>query len=481
MNIISQFNQFLVKNFNDFLKKFFNTSNYWNKSSDINNYVSFMNGLDNFSTSLNKNIIIAYFNYIDDEFFKSSYRKNFCESKGFYERKDLVTMFGPISFKRRYYYDKKTKERFFFVDLFLGLKKRKRFDPIVCSEIVNKATEYSYSKSGKLIAEKIGNKFNNYFNISRASARNVVIDFDPIIEQHEESKRIERLYVMLDEKFIASQFNNGDDHMIKAAVIFENTQLEYKFKRNPDSMDRYRLVNSHVCASITNNLLKDTVDFIYNTYDINYLKEIYFMGDCATWITNFPRSCWFEFNQDTKVKFSMDNFHFTQALKLLTTNKEPNWYNSLYKLVLNNDKKMFKFACEQFIKLHPDRKETIISKMNYILNNWSYRQFYQSYQFLKCSMESHISHIFADLFSARPKAYSKHGLEKLLTLRLLKVNGYDLKQVYLSSFNKINVQHTSAVYNNIHNLNLDYHTNESSFEKEYKTMFPFDTPNEISV
>ena len=33
---------------------------------------------------------------------------------------------------------------------------------------------------------------------------------------------------MLDEKFVGSQFNNGQDHMIKAAVIFE----KFKFKYN---------------------------------------------------------------------------------------------------------------------------------------------------------------------------------------------------------------------------------------------------------
>lgn len=46
-----------------------------------------------------------------------------------------------------------------------------------------------------------------------------------------QNKRIERLYVMLDEKFVGSQFNNGKDHMIKASVIFEDTELVYKKRR----------------------------------------------------------------------------------------------------------------------------------------------------------------------------------------------------------------------------------------------------------
>ena len=47
-------------------------------------------------------------------------------------------------------------------------------------------------------------------------------------------------------------------------------------------------------------------------------------------------------------------------------------------------------------------------------------------------MESHISHIIADLFTSRPKAYSKNGLRRLLKLRLLKINKVDIKQLYLN-------------------------------------------------
>ena len=54
---------------------------------------------------------------------------------------------------------------------------------------------------------------------------------------------------------------------------------------------------------------------------------------------------------------------------------------------------------------------------------------------MKCSMESHISHIFADIFTSRPKAYSKKGLRQLLKLRLLKINGKNIKELYLNQLN----------------------------------------------
>ena len=86
---------------------------------------------------------------------------------------------------------------------------------------------------------------------------------------------------------------------------------------------------------------------------------------------------------------------------------------------------------EQFKDLFPERIDTIESNQKYILNNWKERQTYLKNSHMKCSMESHISHNLADLFTARPKAYSENGLRKLLKLRMLKVNKVNIKELYL--------------------------------------------------
>lgn len=172
MNIITHFKQILEQNFNNFIKKYFEQSNYWDKSSNIGNYINFMTDLDSFNYSLITDIIKSYFEYIDEVFFNTSYRKNFYTSKGFYQR-TILTLFGEITYKRRY--DNKTNERFYFTDFFLNIPKRKYFDPFICSEICNEAASSNYSKSGKIIASKIGKRIDNNINIS---ARNIVMKFD---------------------------------------------------------------------------------------------------------------------------------------------------------------------------------------------------------------------------------------------------------------------------------------------------------------
>lgn len=419
-----------------------------------------MTDLDNFNYNFITNVIKMYFEYIDDIFFNSSYRRNFCESKGFYNR-TILTLFGEVTYRRRYYYDKKYNDRFFFTDFFLNLPKRKYFDPFVCSEICNESSQNSYSKAGRIVSDKIGHRINNLFNIPRASSRNIVMNFNIIddTKQERELKRIKRLFIMLDEKFIPSQFNNGVDHMIKGAVLFENRKLAYKYKKSNNSKNRIKLTGTHTCASIDNELLQNVIDYIYYNYDVDYLEELNFMGDCALWIKNFPKSNWFKFDRDIEVNFSMDGFHFSQALGNLTTNENKDVYDALYEYVLFNDKDGFTDMCNDFLELHPERNEVIESKRDYILNNWDERQFYQNHPYMKCSMESHISHIFADLFTSRPKAYSENGLRQLLKLRLLKVNNINIKKKYLNSleYNLLNSYQDNSISKNISNNNYFRH------------------------
>ena len=308
MNIITKLNDLITKIFNNYLKNYFNNMNYVDKQGSFSNYYNFINDLDSFNDSFIKDIIKSYFEYIDECFFNSSYRHNFCDSNGFYERKNFVTLFGEINFKRRYYYDKNTNEYFFFTDLFLGLPKRQHFDPFVRAELIEQSTTESYSKTGKIISSKIGKRTNNSITINRATVRNIVLSFNPQYDEENELKRVEKLFVMLDEKFIGSQFNDNKDFMTKTSVIFEGAEPEYKYKKKENSKTRYKLINPHACASIDDELLEDTINYIYNNYDVDYIKEINFMGDCAKWIKNFPNSHWFYFTPDTKVQFSMNTF-----------------------------------------------------------------------------------------------------------------------------------------------------------------------------
>ena len=83
MNMITYFNDLVTKNFNNYLKKYFNSINYTDKNGNFINYYNFINDLDSFSDTFMKDIIKGYFEYIDECFFNSYYRKKYCNSNGF--------------------------------------------------------------------------------------------------------------------------------------------------------------------------------------------------------------------------------------------------------------------------------------------------------------------------------------------------------------------------------------------------------------
>lgn len=78
-------------------------------------------------------------------------------------------------------------------------------------------------------------------------------------------------------------------------------------------------------------------------------------------------------------------------------------------------------------------------------------------------MESHISHIFADIFTSRPKAYSKKGLRQLLKLRLLKVNNKNIINMYFNNFKnkEIKQNYSSTYYNGYDNYYSEIDFNKS--------------------
>ena len=462
MNIISHFNKILTKKSETFMKSYLiNFVNEFNNPYSIESYKQLIIDFDDFTSNLNKEMYEELILLLDQTFMNSIIRKKSYNSRGFVT-KSLLTKFGYINLKRRRYENKITKESFMFVDRFLGLNRHSRVDPFVIADLCEEASSTSYSKAGSIVSKSIGNKikYNKDINkdiISRATARNLVLKAIDIIEEpiSDKIKEVKVLNVMLDEKFVGSQFNNKFDHMIKAAVVFEDTFLEYK--------NRNRLTGKKVFGSVEGDLLTQVVDYIYYNYDTDKLKTINFMGDGANWIKSFSFDSSFKYHKDIVTKYGLDHFHLAQAIQHITTNKhKKSFSNILRDYIINDNQKDFITVCEAIISIDKVREETIRKKMDYIINNWKYIQAtFHSINY-KCSMESNISHVFADLFTSRPKSYSLKGIKGLLKLRLLKINGSDFKDIYFKALEKHNKQTKennliNQIYINNNKTNSKYH------------------------
>lgn len=435
MNMISQFGKILEKNMKDYFSNFLtNAFLSFNNPHSIDSYKQFVEDLDNLTTNFT---IEAYQNFIlilDNQFMYSRSRKEQYSSKGFVT-KSLLTKFGWVKFKRRRYVDQDGKS-FMYVDKLIGLDKYKRMDMFVIADLIEESASNSYAKAGRIVSKTIGNKikYNDDINkniLSRATVRNNVVSASKLMTEpsNEDIKIKDTINIMLDEKFVASQTKDEKDHMIKAAGVFEDSVRESK--------GRNKLVGKKTFGNVDGNLQQEVLDYIYYNYDTDKIKQINIMGDGAFWIKSFALDSSFKYHKNLEVNYGLDKFHLSQALMHITTKKyKDSYYKLLLQQIIGNEKDVFKKIIEALIEIEPTREETIREKTKYILNNWNHIQTSYHHIKYKCSMESDISHVFADLFTSRPKAYSKDGLNGLLNIRLLKVNGYDLKQVYFESLKK---------------------------------------------
>ena len=419
MNIISHNYILCLKNLMKELinKKFDSLFDCLNPNDSVFNYINILSNLDESFCNLAKEGLILIFKLLDENYKNSKDRKSKYYIKSHMSR-SIMTVFGEITFKRTFYESKIDGSSYCFLDRYLGLHKYDYFDPYIKSLIFHYASDNSFSKTASIINDLIGNRISldkNFKLLNRQTVRNIIIN-EPI--SNPEIKTLntpEVLYVIADEKWIPTQNNNKQKVMEKSIVIFEN-------------ITKRKLINKHIFAG--DNVVNDTLDYIYRVYDTDKLKTIYLMGDGAEWIKNLKFD--FFIHKDLKVIQGLDKFHFKQALNHITKDKD--LFNILNYYVLNNKRKDFKTVIDDLINNNLTRRDTIEQKSNYILNNW--RQINNLYKNnLSCPMESQISHNIAALFTSRPKGYSIKMIEKLLKLRLLYKNNNNLKKLYLNNYN----------------------------------------------
>ena len=482
MNILARFQKVLENNLRESLGNYLhNTITAFTNPYNIDSYKQFIEEFDVFTANLSKDTYEEFILALDEEFMQSKVRKQTYDSRG-YLTKPLLTKFGLINFKRRKYESKTDGKSFMFVDRLLGLERYKRLDPFVIGDLIEESSTNSYAKAGRNVSKTIGSKIKydddiNKSLLSRATVRNNVIKASMIMKEpnNGEVKAVKLLNMMLDEKFVGSQFNDNKDHMIKSAVVYEGIAKEYK--------NRIKLTGKKVFGNIEGNLLSEVMDYIYYNYDTDKLETINIMGDGAKWIESFATDSSFKYHSDLKINRGLDHFHMAQAIKQIATNKNEIHYKFMYRYVRQNKYEYFLKVCACLIKKYPHREHTIKEKMLYIVNNWQTIQ--NSFKTIKykCSMESNISHVFADIFTSRPKAYSTNGLKLLLNIRLLKINGHDLKKLYFESLKETkknttereitkrvintnkNAKYTDALYHSLIDSNFSLNINNENLIK----------------
>ena len=453
MNIIPNNYEKILKEmiFNQFssnLKKELYRTDDTNK---VFNYINLISNLDNSLCSIAKQSLVTIFESIDKSYSNSIERKHKYHIKAHLPR-TILTVFGEITFTRTFYTDKHNNGSYCYLDRFLGLKKHDYFDPYIKATIVEYSANNSIPTVVNMINDLIGNRIkleDKIKYINRQTIRNIILDSKLSNPESKQLDTPETLYIIADEKWVHTQNNNNEAVMVKSIVVFDG------IKDKP----RRSLNNKRIFASFKGNqFLDDTLDYLYYSYDLDKVKNIFVMGDGAKWIKTLTNH--FKINNETNVIFALDKYHFKQAIHHICLDKSLE--KILVSYVLNNDKNNFIVFCDELIKSYPHRTDTINQKKEYIINNWKNILNLYKYE-LSCPMESQISHNLAYLLSSRPKGYSLKMLNNILKIRLLFKNKENIKQLYLNNFNiKEIIDYKKE------ELNFDILSKRKQFIPEYK-------------
>ena len=444
MNIITQI---FIKNIENTLKIFsedilssINTYvnrslRYTNSKISLSDLLSIPNKV--VMDSIIKNVILTL-EKLDEDYFNSSQRKALYYPKGTYYR-TIITLFGEVTFKRRAYVDKNGKN--YYLDSFLNISPRVVFDNDVINELLFLAGKHtSYSTIGQILGQYI---FKNDFStdkdkyISRATIANYIKRSDINAFFPLKQNKVKDIFIELDEHYVSIQKPKKSPYPVKKQMVKAAKIYSYRIKNG--YTDRFIILDE--LESISK--FRDRIyEYVYRTYDLDYVENIYILGDGANWIKATR-----DIFDTTKTHYALDKFHVMQALQRITTYSNMDEYEKAKEFIEADNRSAFKQWIKDFSKKFPDREEIIEEKSKYILNNWAALQ-----RLLKanasCSMEGCISHSLANIFTSRPKGFSKPILAKRLFLRALYLNSFDDKQVF------IKLMGSNQTINNFTNLDF---------------------------
>ena len=410
---------------------------FFNKISPL----SYIKGMLNFKENLNQ-VIVETFKLaipkIDAYFLTSEYRrKNFykCDTHS----RNITLIFGELEFERIYYTDKNKKNGFYFIDQLFGFEKYTTYDPIVRSILIDSSVSinanYSSVKTSFLLGDYSSYLNKNHFkNIPRQTIYNWIKNWNIPKVEYEYFENNKRLYVMVDEKWIHEQIRlslldeeeRKKHHYIMGKCFVTFTGAKTKNKRTS-------LLNRHVFMTTSNKPWKSFIEDIYNIYNFEEIEEIYLLSDSGSWILAGKNEL--KLFKNNNVIVNTCEFHVKQYINRMTKSKEKR--KELISIIYEKkDKESFIQLSDEIIE-NAKNKERKTQYKNYILNHWK-TILNMCDREVKSSMESHISHCMAASFGSRPKGYSRKRIEDYVKLQEYKVNGINIMDLYLQSYNKTN-------------------------------------------
>lgn len=386
--------------------------------------------------------LIEDFSFNGEEFIRLSIKKfledmdlNFRFSEGrtqnYYVKatreRTIITMFGEVTYRRTIYKDRICNKSYCYVDDKLGIEKYQRYGNDVASYAVEAySDENSMIKVGIELGNLIYSKFSLADNRLNAIPRQTIYRLlrkskEVRIIPDKEKKKIETLYVLMDEKYLPGHHKIDDKGNEKRSSKMTKTALVCEGLDKSDRK-RHKYINPLYFSSFRSDFASDLISFINDRYDLEALKNVYVLADGANWIKAVADELKFP---DTIMKQHLCRFHLHQALWRIFRKKETYdiAVDYVYHEDLDNLKKLFESIEEP--------TETIRKNIEYINSNWDLIDNTIHLKGMNCAMEQAVSHHIHSQFDNVPKVYGDDNLNRYLSFRDGYRNRENVKCMYI--------------------------------------------------
>lgn len=392
--------------------------------------------IKDFTDILGKELFSEIVTQIENLVFDDEKRKNQYESVR-YAEKSLITKNGKTKFERRYYKDNETGENVCLTDKILGLEKGERIDKKVKAEVIRKANDQSYSKSGKLVVPEM--------EISSTTVmRNVrKNDWKMNIEECKEEEKIKakNIFIQVDEDHV-KQRNKKGCTISKIITIYTRKRTLTKPDRIPEVKQvRKELVDKFTFSGLykdTQEMWEDVAYYIDCTYKKEEIETAFVMGDGASYIKAGTE--WI-----AKSVFVLDTFHLEKYINHLNYDEylktklqeaidqfDPisteNIMNEAIKKIeqeIEEDKQLSRNT-----KRLENRLKKIKDTKTYLMNQWEGIEAHDKYKdkLTGCCQEGQVHHTLSERLSTDAKVWSENGIDEMSQLRAFTQNGGDIYQ-----------------------------------------------------
>jgi len=291
--------------------------------------------------------------------------------------KNIETIFGTVSYERTYYKNRYTGEHKYLLDELIAVTPHMRKTLNIEARLINEAADLSYFKSGSKILEKT--KFSDTSVMN--SIRNIGKTIEPWL-----------------------------------AYVHEG------YKKISKTSKRNKIINARYFGGVYRNSNKfwtEVLDYIYEAYDYESIEKIYLSGDAALWKRNGIKII-------NKSEYVLDRFHLMKYVKKMTAHLDNSYEKEFWKLLRKGKEKEIKILIK-----------AIKEASRYILKYYSSARKYYNSDYVGCSAEGHISHIYSARLSSRPLGWVKTGADLMARIRVYMANDGNIYKYVNENFKKV--------------------------------------------